>query len=97
MVFKMYVDNLNQSSELQLLNAEPKTYHNVAEEFNSYFISHLIKLAHEQEPDPLFGGGFAEKVFTDLLLNEYGTIIGTKLDLASSYIQKYVDNQKINK
>ena len=90
----MYVNNLNQR-DMQRLGVEQSSLNNVAQEFNSYFISHLIKLAHEQEPDHIFGGGFAEKVFKDLLLNEYGTIIGQKLDIASSHIQKYVDNQNV--
>lgn len=45
----------------------------VAKEFEAVFLSESIRLLFEDiEVDPLLGGGTAEGMYRDMLLNEYG-------------------------
>lgn len=46
------------------------------QQYEGMFISQLYKLMFKTVPvNELFGGGFAEETFRDMLIDEYGTII----------------------
>lgn len=46
------------------------------EQYEGLFLSQLYKLMFNTVPvNELFGGGFAEETFRDMLVDEYGTII----------------------
>lgn len=48
----------------------------VAKEFEAVFLSESLRLLFQDiEVDPLFGGGTAEEMYRDMLLNEYGNIL----------------------
>lgn len=44
-----------------------------AQEFEAVFLSEMLKpMFAGLEPDPMFGGGHGEKVFKDMMVQEYG-------------------------
>lgn len=46
------------------------------EEFEAVFISQMLRNMYSGiEVDPVFGGGYAEEVFRDVLLDEYGRVM----------------------
>ena len=65
-------------------------------DFNEYFLSHVIRLIHqEQKPDSLFGGGRGEEIFKDFLLNAYVKEISPRISVINDMV--YQQLSKITK
>ncbi len=48
----------------------------ITQEFEAIFISQMLRNMYGGiEVDPVFGGGYAEEVFRDVLLDEYGRVM----------------------
>ena len=70
----------------------------VAKEFEAYFMAHMLKESwKEMKPDSMFGGGYSEEIFRDMLLDEYGKIIAERGEGrgVSSAIEKHLGRQMI--
>jgi peptidoglycan hydrolase FlgJ len=58
----------------QPLNANQQRARETAEEFEAFFLSQVFSsMSAGLETDPTFGGGESEKIFRDMLNNEYST------------------------
>ena len=68
-----------QSGPLQRLGQhtrQPDKVDQAAKEFESVFISQMLQPMFEGiDVDPMFGGGSGEKVWRNMLVQEYGKII----------------------
>ncbi len=73
-----------------------KEIEKTAKDFESMFISQLLGFMYNTiEVDPLFGGGFGEKAYRDLMIEEYGKIISNSggIGIADSIQKKLLEMQ----
>lgn len=76
----------SSNSSEQLANKSPSE---AAKEFDTYFLSHIVRTMHEKMgPDPLFGGGVGEEIFYGFLLNAYTDKMAERISLVSDLVQK---------
>lgn len=65
----IYNSNLTKKHEI---NIQQKKFKESLNELNSTLLTNLLEPIYETiEPDPLTGGGFAEKTLSYFLINEY--------------------------
>ncbi len=77
----------NKLNNLENKNALQKNAHQVAKELDTYFISHLVKLMHDKiEPDPIFGGGNGERIFSDFLLDQYVEKMASRMNIIGDVV-----------
>ncbi len=84
-------------------NPDHSAIYAAAKELDSYFITHVIEMSHNNiEPNSILGGGEGEKIFRHFLFNEYGKVMSDKLNIlrdnvASEMIKKSNSTIPINK
>ncbi|MDX1949809.1 MAG: rod-binding protein [Rickettsiales bacterium] len=73
-----------------------KEIEKTAKDFESMFIGQLLGFMYNTiEVDPLFGGGFGESAYRDLMIEEYGKIISESggVGIADSIQKKLIEMQ----
>jgi flagellar protein FlgJ len=78
---KVHIDNQDilKIEKMQKTNSKEEEFKKIAKEYESIMISKSLKQMHENiKPDPLLGGGNAEQIYRDMLLDEYGKVIAEK-------------------
>lgn len=75
------IDRNTSASENKPIHATSEP--NVAKEFNSYIISHLMKEVWKAE-----GKEYGEQISHDLLINEYSKVLSNKMDLVETHLNK---------
>jgi hypothetical protein len=86
------------------LNGTPKVSEakltETAQEFESVFISQMLKHVFEgQQPNELMGGGSAEEIYQDMMVDEYGKLIARTggIGVADAVKQQMLKLQEVEK
>ena len=73
------------SSSRALANVAPKDAGEAAKEFESMFLTQMLRPMFDSiEKNELFGGGYGEEVWKDLLVDQYGKILAERGNLGVS-------------
>ncbi|MEQ8370950.1 MAG: rod-binding protein [Alphaproteobacteria bacterium] len=79
-------------------SATPDTLQNAAEEFEAFFLSHVMESMFAGiKTDGAFGGGFGEGIYRSLLLQRYGETIAQQggVGIADSIVRMFLDQQEV--
>lgn len=85
--------------KLQAAGGDKTAIRHAAEEFEGIFISQMLgHMFKGMESNPLFGGGQAENIYRDLLVDEYGKqMAGTGgIGLADNIERQLISLQEVN-
>ncbi len=77
-------------------NASNEAVKQAAQEFEAVFLGQMLRHMYEGiEVDEVFGGGYAEEVFRDLMLDEYGKTLAKAggVGVADSVQRKLLQTQ----